>query len=84
MLRGIEIRASGTFDLLPEGDKRQRLERIRIERGAVIEGEVRCYVTADLVEVADILLELLQFFRRLALHLAEKGETPTGSVRARY
>ena len=54
MLQGIEIRASGTFDLRPEGDKRQRLERIRIERGAVIEGEVRCYVTADLVEVADI------------------------------
>ena len=54
MLQGIEIRASGTFDLLPEGDKRQRLERIRIERGAVIEGVVRCYVTADLVEVADI------------------------------
>ena len=54
MLQGIEIRASGIFDLRPEGDKRQRLERIRIKRGAVIEGVVRCYVTADLVEVADI------------------------------
>ena len=49
------MRATGTFDLIP-ADKRQRLERVCPKVGTVIEGEVRCYVAADLVEVADIRL----------------------------
>jgi hypothetical protein len=32
------------------------LERVCLKVGTVIEGEVRCYVTADKVEVADIRL----------------------------
>jgi hypothetical protein len=32
------------------------LKRLSPKVGTVIEGEVRCYVTADKVEVADILL----------------------------
>ena len=55
MLHAIKLRATGTFDLIP-ADKRQRLERVCPKVGTVIEGEVRCYVTADLVEVADIRL----------------------------
>ena len=55
MLHAIKLRATGTFDLIP-ADKRQRLERVCSKVGTVIEGEVRCYVTADLVEVADIRL----------------------------
>jgi hypothetical protein len=49
------LRATGTFDLIP-ADKRQPLKRVSPKVGTVIEGEVRCYVTADLVEVADIRL----------------------------
>ena len=55
MLHAIMMRATGTFDLIPT-DKRQRVERVSPKVGTVIEGEVRCYVTADLVEVADIRL----------------------------
>jgi hypothetical protein len=55
MLQAIKLRATGTFDLIPT-DKRQRLERVCLKVGTVIEGEVRCYVTADKVEVADIRL----------------------------
>ena len=53
MLHAIKLRATGTFDLIP-ADKRQRLARVCPKVGTVIEGEVRCYVTADMVEVADI------------------------------
>ena len=55
MLHAIKLRATGTFDLIP-ADKRQRPEWVCRKVGTVIEGEVRCYVTADLVEVADIRL----------------------------
>ena len=55
MLHAIKLRATGTFDLIP-ADKRQRLVRVCPKVGTVIEGEVRCYVAADLVEVADIRL----------------------------
>ena len=55
MLHAIKLRATGTFDLIP-ADKRQRLERVCPKVDTVFEGEVRCYVTADLVEVADIRL----------------------------
>ena len=55
MLHAIKLRATGTFDLIP-ADKRQRLERVCPKVGTVFEGEVRCYVTADLVEAADIRL----------------------------
>jgi hypothetical protein len=55
MLHAIKLRATGTFDLIP-ADKRQRLERVCPKVGTVFEGEVRCYVTADLVEVAEIRL----------------------------
>jgi hypothetical protein len=55
MLHAIMVRATGTFDLIPT-DRRQRLERVWPKVGTVFVGEVRCYVTADLVEVADIRL----------------------------
>jgi hypothetical protein len=49
------MRESGAFDFLPNGSKNKRLERVQIECGQVLEGEVRCYVH-DLSEVADITL----------------------------
>jgi hypothetical protein len=55
MVHAIKLRATGTFDLIP-ADKRQRLKRVSPKVGTVIEGEVRCYVTADKVEVANIRL----------------------------
>jgi hypothetical protein len=55
ILHAIKLRATGTFDLIPT-DKRQRVERVSPKVGTVFEGEVRCYVTADRVEVADIRL----------------------------
>ena len=55
ILHAIKLRATGTFDLIP-ADKQQRPKRVRLKVGTVLEGEVRCYVTADLVEVADIRL----------------------------
>lgn len=56
MLHGIEMRDGGEFDLLPKGDRRIPLERVYISVGEFLEGEVRCYVTPDLVERADIAL----------------------------
>jgi len=55
MLHAIKLRATGTFDLIPT-DRRQRVERVSPKVGTIFEGEVHCYVTADLVEVADIRL----------------------------
>jgi hypothetical protein len=55
MLHAIKLRATGTFVLIP-ADKGQRLERVCPKVGTVIKGEVRCYVTANMVEVADIRL----------------------------
>jgi hypothetical protein len=56
VLHCIEWLEDGEFDLLPGGDKRGRLERVHIYAGEVLEGVVRCHVTDDLVEVADIAL----------------------------
>jgi hypothetical protein len=55
MFHAIKLRATGTFDLIPT-DRRQRVERVSPKVGTIFEGEVRCYVTADKVEVADIRL----------------------------
>jgi hypothetical protein len=55
MLHAIMMRATGSFDLFPP-DKQQRPARVCPKVGTILEGEVRCYVTADLVEAADIRL----------------------------
>jgi hypothetical protein len=55
MFHVIKLQATGTFDLIPT-DRRQRVERVSPKVGTIFEGEVHCYVTADMVEVADIRL----------------------------
>lgn len=56
MIHGIEMRDGGEFDLRPKGDRRKPLERVYIDQGEVLEGEVRCFVSPDLVEMANIAL----------------------------
>ena len=57
MLHGIVMREGGEFYLVPRGDRQRRLEWVHIDKGQVLEGEVRCRVNeTTLTEVADIAL----------------------------